>query len=140
MDVEINALGVVFAAIAAMVVGSLWYSPQVQTGKDWMKLVKPNEKRAKKEMPMAMGVAAITSLITAYVLAHVTYLSYETLGNSYVASAVTTAFWIWFGFQFTNLTINSTFEQRPRKLLFINLGGSLVTVLAMGLVIGYVGL
>lgn len=139
MDVEINLWGVLAAFVASMVIGSVWYSNSL-FGKDWRKLVKPDEKRAKKEMPKAMGVMVAMSLLTAYVLAHVAYLSYTFFDYSFLSSALQSAFWMWLGFVFTGVVMMGAFEQRPMKLTAINLGNSLVTFLAMGAAIGFVGL
>lgn len=139
MDVEINLWGVLAAFVASMVIGSVWYSNSL-FGKDWRKLVKLDEKRAKKEMPKAMGVMVAMSLLTAYVLAHVAYLSYTFFDYSFLSAALQSAFWMWLGFIFTGAVMMGAFEQRPMKLTAINLGNSLVTFLAMGLAIGLVGL
>lgn len=138
MNVEINMVGVLLASLAAMVVGSVWYAKPV-FGKSWIKLLNLDEKRMKKDAPKAMASAVLMSLLTAFVLAHVTYLSNAFYGGSFMSSAVTTAFWMWLGFQFTLVVMNGFFEQRPVKLMFINASNQLVTLLAMGLVLGAVG-
>ena len=76
MSVEVNYLAVLLAAISSMVVGSLWYMP-AGFGKAWMKLtgVKPDRsKMTGGKMAWMYGSVFVCSLLTAYILAHVTLL------------------------------------------------------------------
>lgn len=140
MDAEINMLGVLLATVAAMVIGGVWYSKGV-FGAEWKKLAKIDEAKAKKEAGMAMTVMFVLAFIAAYVLAHVTFLSNAFyVDKTFLASALTTGFWMWLGFVLYAVLSNGVFEQRRKKLMLINLGNSLVTFLAMGWVIGLVGL
>lgn len=139
MEVQLNWVGVLGATFAAMIIGSLWYSPLV-FGKRWMKLAGIDEKKAKEGGSRAIGIAIAASFVTAYVLAYVTYLSYQFFGGSYLAAAMSTAFWVWLGFSATWMVMHDAFEFRPRQLTLLNLGSTLVTLLAMALVIGQVGL
>jgi hypothetical protein len=135
MEVQLNWVGILGATLAAMVVGSLWYSPLV-FGKKWMKLTGIDEKKAREGGNRAIGIA----FVTAYVLAHVTYLSYQFFGGSYLSAALSTAFWVWLGFSAAWMVMHDAFELRPRQLTILNLGSTLVTLLAMALVIGLIGL
>lgn len=139
MEVDINWLGVLGAVVASMVVGFIWYARPVM-GEAWMRMVKLDEKKAREAMPKAMIVAVLTSFVTAYVLAHVTYLSYIFFNETYLTSALTTAFWAWLGFTAARFLVHDAFEQRHAKLTYMNIGNELVTFLAMGLVIGLIGL
>lgn len=140
MDVEINLVGVLLAAVAAMIIGAVWYS-KAMFGTEWMKLTKVNEEQAKKEAPQSMAVMAVLAFVAAYVLAHVTFLSnYFYVEESYVMSGVSTGFWMWLGFILYATASNGMFEQRRKKLILLNLGNSLVTFMVMGWVIGVVGL
>lgn len=139
MDVEVNWLGIILATAASMVVGYIWYARPV-LGSTWLKIVKLDEKRMKEQMPRTMIVAVLTSFVTAYVLAHVTFLSYVFFNESYLSSALTTAFWLWLGLVAARFLVHDAFEQRPVKLTYLNIGNELATLLAMALVIGIVGL
>jgi hypothetical protein len=138
MEVVVNAWGVVLAAVAAMVIGSVWYARPV-FGNAWIKLVKLDEKKMKAGAGKSMFGAAVMSLLTAYVLAHVTYLSQYFYGVSFQSAAISTAFWLWLGISFTMVVTHGLFEQRPGKLIALNAGSQLASLLAMGLVIGLVG-
>ena len=140
MDVEVNIWGVVAATVAAMVVGSIWYHKGV-FGKDWMKLAKISEKQAQKDAPKAMSVMLVLAAIAAYGLAWLTYaVGFVMEEDSYMVAALQTALMVWVAFVLYAQASNSVFEQRPSRLLLINAGNSLVTFLAMGLMIGWVGL
>lgn len=134
MDVQISWLAVILATISSMVVGSVWYAPSV-FGNKWMKWAKvdPN----KSEHPWRpLVVAVITSLVTAYVLAHVTFLSNAHFQNAYLQDALTTAFWVWLGFVATRFATHDGFEMRPLKLTALNIAHEFVTIMVMGLIIG----
>lgn len=136
MDVQVNWLGVFLAAVSTMVVGSVWYAKGV-FGTRWMKLVGLTPEKASKGAATALSLTFVASLVTAYVLAHVTYLSHSYFGNSWMQDAVTTAFWVWLGFTAARMLTHDLFEQRPRVLTVMNLGNEFVTLMVMGVVLGF---
>ena len=138
MDVQVNYLAVVLAMVSSMVVGSIWYARGV-FGNTWGKLAKVDMSGSAEGVWKPIAVTAVVSLITAYVLAHVTYLSNSFFGNSFLQDALSTAFWMWLGFTATRFITHDAFEGRPMKLTVINISHELVTFLAMGLVIGLMG-
>jgi hypothetical protein len=91
------------------------------------------------EMAYMYGSVFVASLITAYVLAHVTFLSNNFFHNSYLQDALTTAFWVWLGFTAVRLFTHDVFEGRRKKLTLLNSAHELVTFLVMGLIIGLMG-
>jgi hypothetical protein len=138
MDVQINYLAVLLAAVSSMVVGSLWYLPQV-FGKPWMKMTGVKMDRSAPTGAKAAwmyGSVFVASLLTAYVLAHVTFLANQYFRNSYLQDAVATAFWLWIGFTGARLYVHDTFEGRRKKLTLLNSMHELVTVLVMAVIIG----
>jgi hypothetical protein len=140
MEVLVNYGAVFLAALSSMVVGAIWYAPAV-FGKPWMSLtgVKMNKPMTATDSVMMYGTTFIASLITAYVLAHVTFLSNHFFHNSFMQDAMTTAFWLWLGFTAARFLVHDIFEGRRKKLTLINAGHELVTVMAMALVIGLMG-
>ncbi len=134
MDVEVNWLAVVLAALSTMVVGSIWYTPTV-FGKQWEKLAKLDRKNMANPVK-AISVTLVVSFISAYVLAHVTFLSNNFFGNSYLQDALMTAFWVWLGFTAARFITHDAFENRPWKLTLMNVAHELVTFMVMGLIIG----
>ncbi len=139
MEVQINLLAVALATVAGMVVSAVWYSERV-FGEAWCKLTKLKGKALKIESTEGVVIIFITSLITAYVLAHLTYLAHAFFGNSYLKDAYVTAFWIWFGIVGVRIIAHDTFQRRPVKLTAINAGHELVTLLVMAIIIGSMGL
>ena len=139
MNAEVNLVAVVLAMVASMVVGMIWYSKGV-FGAQWMKLVGMTDDKAKKGAGKAIASTVVVSLITAYVLAHVTYLSDQFFTeNTFLMNAINTAFWMWLGFVVTRMVTHDAFEQRPAKLTAMNSVHELITFLAMGAVIGWMG-
>lgn len=141
MDVEINVWAVLAATFVSFFVGFIWYMPSV-FGEQWRKLIKMDKKQMEKG-PSGRGWALTTlgAVLQAYILAHVSYLSFSFFnGTSFFESALTTAGWMWLGFQLSMLLTHDTFEQRRLSLTAINAGNQLLTLLGMGLVIGWIGL
>ena len=137
MDVQVNFLAVFLAMVSSMVVGSVWYARPV-FGNAWIKLAKVNMKKdASATMPII--VTAVVSLVTAYVLAHVAFLSHHFFNNSFLQDALTTAFWMWLGFTAARMITHDAFEGRPAKLTVLNVCHEFVTFMVMGLIIGLLG-
>lgn len=142
MEVQVNWLAVVVAMLSSMVVGSIWYAKGVM-GEKWSKLtgVDMNSEKTKKTAPKAMAITVVVSLLTAFVLAHMTYMSFTFFGGEYsfMTSALSSAFWLWLGFTAARMITHDAFEQRPTALTVMNVAHELVTLLVMGLVIGAFG-
>jgi hypothetical protein len=137
MEVLINWWGVLLAMLSTMAVGSIWYTPKV-FGNRWMKLIgkKPKDLQA-GGMVRPILITLLVSLVTAYVLAHVSFLSHDFFKNSWFQDATMTAFWVWLGFTATRFVTHDVFEHRPWKLTLMNVGHELVTFLVMGAIIGW---
>ncbi len=140
MEVTINYWAVLLAAISSMVVGSIWYMPKV-FGDSWMKLsgTKPDKNMSQSKMATMYGLTFVASLVTAYVLAHVAYLSNQFFHHTLLQDALSTAFWLWLGFTAARLLVHDLFEGRRKKLTILNALHELVTVLVMALIIGAMG-
>jgi hypothetical protein len=137
MDVEINWLAVVLATLSSMVVGSIWYAKAV-FGNAWIKLTRLDEKKMQQMNPVApIAATLVASFVTAYVLAHVSYLSNAFFNHSFLQDAVTTAFWLWLGFTAARMVTHDAFEGRPATLTALNAAHELVTFLVMGAIIGW---
>lgn len=137
-SVDVNYFAVVLAALSNFAVGMIWYSKPV-FGAQWMKMVGMTDAKAKKGMGYAMGVSLVASLLAAYVLANVIYLSNSYFENSFLQDAIVTAFLVGVGLQASVIAVHDSFEQRRKKLSLLNIGNQLATVLVMGLIIGLLG-
>lgn len=138
MNLEINMLAVLFAGVAGMVWGFLWYSPAL-FGKPWMKLVGFTEKslkEAQKKMGPFFLLSFLALLLTAYMLSHVTAMSVEVFGYSPLMAGITSAFFMWLGFVMPVQLIRVVYEREPVQLFAIHTGYQLVTLLTAGVIIG----
>ena len=133
MNVIINYFAVLAAAIASMIIGSLWYGPLF--GKTWMRLSGLTDARLAELKNRGMGkiyaISFVMSLIMAYVLAHFVAI----WGAVGVAGAFQLAFWIWLGFVVTIVIAPFLWEGKPIKLYFLNIAYSLLSLFAMALVL-----
>lgn len=134
-NVEVNYLAVFLAMASSMVVGTVWYAKSV-FGTEWAKLVGLNDKKMAEGAGRAIGITVVVSLITAYVLAHVSFLSNSFFGNSFLQDSLSTAFWLWLGLTAARFITHDAFEQRPMRLTVMNVAHEFVTLMLMGLVIG----
>lgn len=137
MEVPINYLAVLVSAIAAVVIGALWYGPVF--GKPWMKMM-GFDMAAMKGMKMtpigAMIGGFITSLLMAYVLSHIYVFASTYMGTAGVMGGLSSGFWIWLGFAVPMTGASYLFEGKPLKLWVLNAAYYLVVLLAMGAIIG----
>ncbi len=140
MDVQINLLAVFIAGLSSMVVGSIWYLPKVFGG-EWSKLTKVDLKKKvnNSDMAIMLGATFVISLITAYVLAYFSYISYSFFDETFLRSSLTTALLVWLGFNSVRFMTHDMFEGRRKKLTLINISNELVTILVMALIIGMIG-
>jgi len=135
MNVEVNYLAVFLAAVSSMVVGSIWYAKPVM-GKTWQKLVKLDDAKMQSGAAKALSLTFVLSLLTAYILAHVAFLSNHFFGHSFMQDALMTAFWLWLGLTAARMITHDLFEQRPTTLTAMNACHELVTLMVMAGVIG----
>ena len=140
MEVNVNLLAIFLAAVSSMVIGSIWYTPKV-FGNYWMKLakIKPDKNISKLRLAWMYTFAFITSFFTAYVLAHITFLSNKFFGGSFLYSALSTAFWVWLGFIALRFRMHDMFEGRPSALSRLTVWNEAVTIFVMALIIGLMG-
>ena len=138
MGVEINYLAVVLAMLSSMVVGSIWYARGV-FGNMWIKLARIDLKKPGYPMWIPLVATAVVSFITAYVLAHVAFLSHTFFGNSFLQDSLATALWLWLGFTAARFITHDAFEGRPWKLTLLTISHELATLLIMGAIIGWMG-
>jgi len=126
----INWPAVIVAALSAFMVGGLWYSPKV-FGTAWMAAnnltMEDTQKSSKGKI---FGFTALFSLIMSANLA------------AFLATPTTTASWgatagllagVW---TFGAIAIHSLFELKSWKLIFINGGYSVVSLIIMGAILG----
>jgi hypothetical protein len=132
----INYWAVLLSAIAAMVIGSIWWGPLF--GKMWMEANHFNDMSAeqkekmKKSMNLSYFQQFVLSLITGWVLAHIlAELGYHGIGRGMGTAAI-----LWLGFVFPLQYGETLWSGKKMKVVAASLGASLLTMLVAGLIIG----
>ena len=136
MDVQINLWGVLLSGVASMVIGMIYYRDSLY-GKEWKKLAKIDEKRFQKEMPKVMPWVFVGALVTAFVVAYFMFLYENFFHSSWLRAGVITSLIVWLGGAATTVYIHNSLDQRSNKLTAISLGNRLLSILAMGLIVGW---
>lgn len=129
-EVTINYLAVLVAAVASMIIGAVWYGPLF--GKMWMQLVNKKKEDLTKGVAKMYILTFIGALVTAYVLGHIS----DYAGATNWMIGVQSGFWVWLGFVATAFLSDFLFNTRPWKLYGITVGYHLVSLLAMGAILG----
>lgn len=133
LQVQINLLAILVAAIANMVLGFFWYSP-ILFGKKWMAAFGKTEselKEMKKGVGKSYALTLIGALVMAYVLAHIIrYNEATTISGGFQAG-----FWMWLGFVVPTSLGTLLFEKRPSTLYWITNGYYLVALIIMGAIL-----
>jgi uncharacterized membrane protein YjjP (DUF1212 family) len=127
---SINLLAVLAATIARMALGGIWYSPPV-FGRTWMALAGRSPEDVRAQMPKALAVDLITSLVMAFVLAQA--VRYAGAGNIVQGAAV--GFYAWLGFIATTTAGVAVYERRPLRLLQITNGWQVISLVVMGAIL-----
>ncbi len=136
MPFDINLFAVLGAAVAAMVVGWLWFGLIFR--KLWTRLAQLDERPAAKDA-VQYPIALVVNLVGAFVLAYFASASQVANQNSLLEAALYSAVFGWLAFSAGRALITTVFESRSVKLLLINTGHDLLVFVTMALVIGLVG-
>jgi hypothetical protein len=136
MPFDINIFAVLGAAVAAMVVGWLWFGLIFR--KRWTRLAQLDERPAAKDA-VQYPIALVVNLVGAFVLAYFASASQLANQNSLLEAALFSAVFGWLAFSAGRALITTVFESRSVKLLLINTGHDLLVFVTMALVIGLVG-
>jgi hypothetical protein len=130
---KINYGAVVVAAVAAFVVGALWYSPLL-FGKAYMEVRGINSAAmaaAKPPVGELLGEFG-KNLVVAFVLARFVVL----LGVADWKAALQLGLWLWLGFQAMLLMGAVLHEKMPWILYAIHAGDAFAKTLVMSVILG----
>lgn len=131
MEIEINYIAVLVAAVAAFILGALWYSPLLFM-KMWVKAGNIDmNKKGGLSPAVAMGIGFVGQLLTAYVLAHFLVL----VDADTIRGAILASFWIWVGFIVTTQIGSVLWESKSVKYFAINAAHTLASMLLMATVL-----
>ena len=134
MTVDVSVIGVILAALSAMIIGAIWYSKAL-FGKPWMKIIGLSDAQMKKKMGPVFGGLILVSLITAYAMSYFLAYTQNYLGGSWFAAGIVASLIAWAGFAATAIFAHGLFEPRDYKVLLINSGNRLVTLFAMAMIL-----
>jgi len=133
-----NYWAVLMAAVAAWMLGALWYS---LLAKPWMAAagvakasIESNAGSIRGFLPFV--VAFVAALVMAWVLAGIM----GHLGQLSIKNGVGSGAFCWLGFTIPAMAANYTFGQRRPLLLLIDGGYWLAALVVMGVVIGGLGI
>ena len=130
---NINWLAVLVAAILRLAVGSIWFSP-IAFVKPWQALTGVTPESMHRGLVRAIVIDLVLSLIMAFVLYHA--VMYATSMTPNIWSGATVGFLNWLGFVVaTHLPLWAD-ENRSFRLISINMGSNLVSMLLMGALFG----
>ncbi len=130
---KVNYWAIVVVAIAAFVMGAIWYSPLL-FGKAYMEVRGMNPDAMAGMRPVAgelIGEFA-KNLVVAFVLAHFVV----SLGIGDWKGALQLGLWVWVGFQAMLLMGAVLHEKMPWMLYAIHAGDAFVKTLAMTVILG----
>lgn len=129
----IHYAAVLVAALAAMVIGAIWYSVFAKVWMESLKISPADMERKKKECNMHASYALqfLGAIVMSYVLAH--FVDYA--GATTAGGGATAGFWLWLGFMATAALACVAWEGRSWKWYAINVGNSLLTLLVMGAIL-----
>ena len=138
----LNYLAIPAAALVAWLLGAVWYN---LLAAPWVRAQGKSMEAFRAEAAGPSGGAAffpyllafVAELVMAWVLAGV--LGHLGPGQVTIRSGVISAFFLWLGLVAPTLAVNNMFGMRRAMLTVIDGGHWLVVLLAMGAVIGAMG-
>ena len=130
---HLNLLAVLVAAISAMLVGFLWYSPLL-FAMSWLREMgyDVDDKARIQAMQKSAGPAYLGSFVASVVTAFILALFFHWLHVQSLEVGLTIAFHVWLGFVATVQLTGVLFMKQSVKLFAINTGYQLVCYLVMG--------
>ena len=131
----VNFLEVLVAAVAALVVGFVYYLPPIM-GLRWGNLIKSyahlTDEDINPKNPLPILVKwFITALVNAYVLAGL----FAMTGTTTLGAGIMLAVIVWLGYGLTFSSWPVIFAKQPSGVWFINNGGFLLMQIAMAVVL-----
>jgi hypothetical protein len=136
MQIHVNYLAVLVAAVASFALGGLWYGPLF--GKAWAKAQGMGEmKPSGAEIGRAFALNILGLLLMSWVLAHhvVVWMPTKPPGAPDVQLGLAAGFFNWLGFVVPMLLNSVAFEKKSWKVFGINAGYQVISLLVMGVIL-----
>ncbi len=131
MEVHVNFLAVIAATLASYVIASIWYG--VLFRKLWMRLTGIT---GMKPLPLNIILALVGSFVMSYVLYHSIAFGDAYVKASGVSGGMSGGFFNWLGFIAPVTLMSVLYEKRSWKLWLLDNGFWIVSLHAMGAIIG----
>lgn len=126
----LSVWAIVVATLSTFVIGFLWYGPLF--GSTWMEAAGVSEEDVEDVNKMGLfGTAFVMQFIMAVNLAF--FLNDPSIG---LQQGALYGFLVGFGWVFLALAVNSLYEQRSWRYIFVNGGYWTVAFTVMGLILG----
>ena len=126
----VNYLAIVVAAVVALVIGFIWYSPRV-FGSRWMAYLGTTQAQLGNPGPSGMAVGVVASLLNAWVIA---VLSLN-LGGKSLTDGILLGALAWLGFMATITAAQISFEKKSWGLWVLNNAHNLLVQVLMGAIV-----
>jgi hypothetical protein len=127
---SINWLAVVACVVSNMIIGSVWYNPAAFY-ETWRKGLGKTGTEGASPAPIMWGLTVLAAFVEAVFVS----VLVKSMGGT-VAAGLQTGFMVWLGFVATTSIVNHLFAGRPWVVWLIETGNHLVTLLAMGAILG----
>jgi hypothetical protein len=128
-----NYLAVLIAAIAAFIIGAIYYGV---LGKPWMKAARIDPASAQMS-PVLFAISFASELVMATMVAGV--VGHLGPGEVTLVNGIASGFFLWLGFVATTLVVNHRYQGFGWDLSLIDGVHWLLVLLAMGAIIGAMG-
>jgi Protein of unknown function (DUF1761) len=127
---SINWLAVIACVVSNMIIGSIWYNPAVFY-KTWQRGLGKTGTEGASPAPIMWGLTIVAAFVEAIFVSMLVSFMGGTL-----AAGLQTGFMVWLGFVATTSIVNHLFAGRPWVVWLIETGNHLVSLLAMGAILG----
>ncbi len=127
MEVHVNHLAVIIAAIASYALATLWYA--VIFGKTWQKLTGIT---GTKPAPLNIVLSLIGSFLMSFVLYHSIAFGNYYVGTTGINGGLMGGFFSWLGFVAPVTLMTKLYERKPWGLWLLDNGFWLISLLVMG--------
>ena len=140
MEIKINYLAILVAVVANFILGYIWYTPLF--GKIWGKEMgyDTSVKPAQSEFIKGMVFMLIGNFLFTWVLAH-NIAAWQFVPNvkemGELSNALSSAIFTWIGFYLPVHLGSTVWEQKSWKLVGINAGYHLASLLLVALILTY---
>jgi hypothetical protein len=128
----VNWVAVIVAAVAGLVIGGIWYAPQV-FGRQWARAAGVELLSPRQIPPTTLVLGIVSVLVTSYALA----LLARATGAKTITDGAILGFVAWLGFVATWTLSAVAFQKKSWMYFYLNAGQGLVALVVLGAIICY---